>query len=96
MYDSLKTFKPVFYLAAGPMMCGTFLLIFGALCKPISSSLGPEDVTNLVPMCAPKPDSIGAATSNNHHQPSFTSPMIVLTELKKIDPLIVVERLTVL
>ncbi|XP_068714138.1 monocarboxylate transporter 10-like isoform X1 [Montipora capricornis] len=96
MYDSLKTFKPVFYLAAGPMMCGTFLLFFGALCKPISCSLGREDVTNLVPMCPPKPHNGRAATSNNHHQPSVTSPLIVLTELKEIDPLIVVERLTVL
>ena len=95
MYDSLKTFKPVFYLAAGPMIFGAFLLVSGVLCKQNQSSLGREDMTNLVPVPSPQPFT-GGANSSNHQHPTFRSPVIVLTELKEIQPLIVVERLTVL
>ena len=93
MYDSLKTFKPVFYLAAGPMICGAFLLFFAALCKSNQSSLGREDVTSLVPMPSPKPNN---GMDSQNHPACFSSPMIVLTEPKERDSLIVVERLTVL
>lgn len=95
MYDSLKTFKPVFYLAAGPMILGAFLLVSGVLCKQNQSSLGREDMTKLVPIPSSKP-LLGGASCSNHQQPGFTSSVIVLAELKDIESLIVVERLTVL
>lgn len=93
MYDSLKTFKPVFYLAAGPMICGAFLLVFGALCKAGHTSLGRGDVTSLVPMSPPKRCN---GVNRQNHQASFTAPAIVLTETKERNSLIIVERLTVL
>ncbi|XP_067025904.1 monocarboxylate transporter 13-like isoform X2 [Acropora muricata] len=95
MYDSLKTFKPVFYLAAGPMILGAFLLVSGVFCKQNQSSLGREDMTELVPIPSSK-SFLGGANCSNHQQPGFTSSVIVLTELKDIESLIVVERLTVL
>ena len=90
MYDSLKTFKPVFYLAAGPMICGAFLLFFAALCKSNQTALGRQDVTSLVS----SPKHCNGLDSN--YRRCSAPPRIVFTAPKERDSLIVVERLTVL
>lgn len=90
MYDHLKTFKPVFYLAAGPMICGAFLLFVGALCKANHTSLGRQDVTNLVS----SPKHCNGLDSN--YRRCSSPPKIVLTKPEERESFLVVERLTVL
>ena len=93
MYDDLKTFKPVFYLAAGPMICGAFILFFSALCKSTQISLRRQDVTSLVE----SPKHCNGVYSSYHDQGCPTPPpTIVLTEPKERESLIIVERLTVI
>lgn len=91
MYDDLKTFKPVFYLAAGPMICGAFILFFAALCKSTQVSLGRQDVTSLVP----SPKHCNGVNSSYQGCPT-PPPTIVLTGPKERESLIIVERLTVI
>ena len=91
MYDDLKTFKPVFFLAAGPMICGAFILFFAALCKSTQISLGRQDVTSLVS----SPKHCNGVYSSYQGCPT-PPPTIVLTEPKERESLIIVERLTVI
>jgi len=91
MYDDLKTFKPVFYLAAGPMICGAFILFFAALCKSTQTSLGRQDVTSLV--SSPKHCN---GVNSSYQRCSAPPPRIVLTAPNERESLIVVEKLTVL
>jgi len=91
MYDDLKTFKPVFYLAAGPMICGAFILFFAALCKSTQVSLGRQDVTSLVS----SPKHCNGVSSSYQGCPT-PPPTIVLTGPKERESLIIVERLTVI
>ena len=90
MYDDLKTFKPVFYLAAGPMICGAFVLFVAALCQSNQSSLGREDVTSLVS----SPKHCNGVSSNC--QRCSTPPRIILTGPDERESFVVIERLTVL
>ncbi|XP_022797358.1 monocarboxylate transporter 13-like isoform X1 [Stylophora pistillata] len=90
MYDHLKTFKPVFYLAAGPMIFGAFLLLFAALCKSNQTSLGRQDVISLV--SSPKHcDGLDSSCRR-----CSCPPKIVLTPPGDERSLLVVERLTVI
>lgn len=91
MYDDLKTFKPVFYLAAGPMICGAFILFFSALCKSTQTSLGRQDVTSLV--ASPKHCN---GVNSSYQGCSTPPPTIVLTAPKERESLIIMERLTVI
>ena len=91
MYDHLKNFKPVFYLAAGPMICGAFILSFAALCKSTQISRGRQDVTSLVS----SPKHCNGVYSSYQGCPT-SPPTIVLTEPKERESLIIVERLTVI
>ena len=90
MYDHLKTFKPVFYLAAGPMIFGAFLLLFATLCKSNQTSLGRQDVTSLV--SSPKHRN-GLHSS---YRRCSCPPKILLTAPGDRESLIIVERLTVI
>lgn len=86
MYDSLKTFKPVFYLAAGPMICGSFLLFVASFFKWNQASRGCEELIGVEPI---------SKRGNRVEFRIDAPPVIVLTEPKE-NPLVVVERLTVL
>ena len=90
MYDHLKTFKPVFYLAAGPMIFGAFLLLFATLCKSNQTSLGRQDVTSLV--SSPK----HCNGLHSSYRRCSCPPKILLTAPGDRESLIVVERLTVI
>ena len=86
MYDSLKTFKPVFYLAAGPMICGSFLLFVASFFKWNQASRGCEELIGVEPI---------SKRSNRVEFRIDAPPVIVLTKPEE-NPLVVVERLTVL
>lgn len=86
MYDSLKTFKPVFYLAAGPMICGSFLLFVASFFKWNQVSRGCEELIGVEPI---------SKRGNRVEFRIDAPPVIVLTEPEE-NPLVVVERLTVL
>ena len=86
MYDSLKTFKPVFYLAAGPMICGSFLLFVASFFKWNQASRGCEELIGVEPI---------SKRGNRVEFRIDAPPVIVLTEPEE-NPLVVVERLTVL
>lgn len=86
MYDSLKTFKPVFYLAAGPMICGSFLLFVASFFKWNQASRGCEELIGVEPI---------SKRGNRVEFRIDAPPVIVLTKPEE-NPLVVVERLTVL